>query len=81
MTPAVPLTTAVMLTFNSTVRKKTTDDDHSKIIQVRLSHICLQTLKYSETHRSGGHFDVKLTSRLASQLSSVTREYFKRQMQ
>lgn len=30
------------------------------MIQVRLEYICLETLKYSETHRSGGHFDVEI---------------------
>lgn len=66
MTPAVPLKTAPMLTsnFNANEKnkptRKTTDIDHSKMIQVGLSDICLQTLKYSETHRSGGHFDVEI---------------------
>lgn len=30
------------------------------MIQVRLPRIRLETHKYSETHRSGGHFDVEI---------------------
>ena len=33
----------------------------AKITQVGLSYFfCQQTLKYSEKHRSGGHFDVEI---------------------
>lgn len=45
------------------------------MIQVSLPHVCLQTLKYSETHRSGGHFDVEInqqTSKPAQQRYKVT---------
>lgn len=45
------------------------------MIQVSLPCICLQTLKYSETHRSGGHFDVEInqqTSQPAQQRYKVT---------
>lgn len=42
---------------------------------IHLQYICLQTLKYSETHRSGGHFDVEInqqTSQAAQQRYKVT---------
>lgn len=45
------------------------------MIQLSLLYVCLQTLKYSETHRSGGHFDVEInqrTSKPAQQRYKVT---------
>lgn len=45
------------------------------MIQVGLAYIWLQTLKYSETHWSGGHFDVEInqqTSQPAQQRYKAT---------
>lgn len=60
MTPAVTLGKQLQRSLPLPTFIKNQNTANIKVIQARLPYMCLQTQKYSETHRSGGHFDVEI---------------------